>query len=177
MWYSNARASGWESGKIIDVFMVTIELTNQDIAALNRGNDITIPVEMTKTNALGEVSAYISEEYSGEQVNIKNGSVTHLGVENDDFYMDDDDDDSYLLGDVDGDGVISPIDAYDVLLAYANVSLTGNTDYSAWFSSFNELAADVDGDGSIVPNDAYYILTYYANEQLGLYPTWEEIIH
>ncbi len=76
------------------------------------------------------------------------------------------------LGDVNGDGVIDPNDAYAVNVAYANSSLTG--DYGL---SDDEISrADVDGSGALDPNDAYYISSYYAKVSLSGSADWADII-
>ncbi|MCD8195740.1 MAG: dockerin type I repeat-containing protein [Lachnospiraceae bacterium] len=60
----------------------------------------------------------------------------------------------YVLGDVNGDGEITPADATLVLKRYVD-SITDSTD------GFTKEAADVDGDGEITPADATLILKYY----------------
>ena len=55
------------------------------------------------------------------------------------------------LGDVNGDGTISPSDAVMVLYHFFNVEQTG----------FNAKAADVNGDGTVTPADAIETLYMY----------------
>ncbi len=65
------------------------------------------------------------------------------------------------LGDVDGDGDITPTDAYLVLTAYAASQLGRDTG----LTSAQVVAADTDGDGDITSSDATLILQYYATMQ------------
>ena len=59
-----------------------------------------------------------------------------------------------LLGDVNGDGNITPSDAIMILYHYFEVGQNG----------FNVKAADVNGDGSITPADAIEVLYIYFND-------------
>ncbi len=76
------------------------------------------------------------------------------------------------LGDMNGDGAIDPTDAYLVLTAYAEYSLSG--DYGLDDAAI--ACADIDGDGAITSNDAYDILVYYATESLTGSASWDEIL-
>ena len=62
-----------------------------------------------------------------------------------------------LLGDVNGDGNITPSDAIMILYHYFEVGQNG----------FNVKAADVNGDGSITPADAIEVLYIYFNDSSG----------
>ncbi len=75
-------------------------------------------------------------------------------------------------GDIDGDGEISPSDAYEVLTAYAMTQLGQTVE----LVDVQVTAADIDGDGEITPTDAYYILTYYAEMQLTGAADWTTIL-
>ena len=57
----------------------------------------------------------------------------------------------YILGDVNGDGNVTPADAIMILYDYFNVSQEG----------FKEAAADINGDGNITPADAIEALYIY----------------
>lgn len=65
---------------------------------------------------------------------------------------------SFLLGDVNLDGSITPTDAALALSAYADSQTTG----SHGLAEIPALAADVNLDGNITPTDAASILSYYA---------------
>ena len=58
-----------------------------------------------------------------------------------------------ILGDVNGDGTVTPSDAIMILYHYFEVELNG----------FNEKAADINGDGFITPADAIAALYMYFN--------------
>lgn len=62
------------------------------------------------------------------------------------------------VGDIDGDGMITPSDASTVLSYYAEIS-TGGDEY--WDSADME-CGDIDRDGTITPFDASSVLSYYA---------------
>ncbi len=57
----------------------------------------------------------------------------------------------YVLGDVNGDGNVTPADAIMILYRYFEVAQSG----------FNEAAADINGDGNISPADAIETLYMY----------------
>lgn len=57
----------------------------------------------------------------------------------------------YVLGDVNGDGNVTPADAIMILYRYFEVAQSG----------FNEAAADINGDGNISPADAIEALYQY----------------
>ncbi len=84
------------------------------------------------------------------------------------------DTDDILLGDLDGDGVITPVDARIVLVGYAtaNAGIDGLTG----LTPEQELTGDVDGDGSLSAIDAHYILVYYASEQVWGEISWASVI-
>ena len=67
--------------------------------------------------------------------------------------------DEVLYGDVNGDGLIEPIDATLILQYCAN-----------WSVTINLAAADVNGDGFVEPIDATLILQYCANWNVTLGP-------
>jgi hypothetical protein len=67
--------------------------------------------------------------------------------------------DDILYGDVNGDGLIEPIDATLILQYCAN-----------WSVTINLAAADVNGDGFVEPIDATLILQYCANWNVTLGP-------
>ncbi len=79
-----------------------------------------------------------------------------------------------LLGDVDGDGSITAIDAHKVLVAYASEQVGQDTG----LDENQMLLADVDGDGSVTAIDAHHILVYYATAQVRTdgKVDWNEII-
>lgn len=62
-----------------------------------------------------------------------------------------------ILGDVNGDGRVTPADAIMILYHYFNVAQSG----------FNVNAADMNGDGSITPADAIEALYKYFNSAGG----------
>ncbi len=65
----------------------------------------------------------------------------------------------YLLqGDVNNDGVITPLDASLTLCEYANLSTSAPSE----FNSRQRFTADVDMNSQIEPSDASRILSYYA---------------
>lgn len=76
------------------------------------------------------------------------------------------------LADVNGDGVINPIDATIVLREYANTSTGGNSDLSA--EQF--AAADVNKDGKLNPIDSTIILQYYSYKSTGGTGEFEDFI-
>ncbi len=84
-----------------------------------------------------------------------------------------------LTGDVDHDGVVTPIDARQVLLYYdyeqLGIEYPLNFDDEIQARLVSE-AADVDGNGAINPIDARFILLYYAGEQVGAGMTWDSLI-
>ncbi len=159
-WYSNAFETAVARRETIDTFTFMVSLTDEEIAALDSGETITIPIDLTKKNASGNTSAYISETCYGSAVGVSNGTITIVGYE------------EHILGDIDGDGEVTPIDAHDVLVAYSNESLTGESG----LLYTETIAGDVNEDGAVDPTDAYYILVYYAQEQVGLAPTWKSVI-
>lgn len=63
-----------------------------------------------------------------------------------------------LLGDPDGDGVITASDASTVLAEYAKIATGSETT----FSEIQTAAADVNNDGAVDSSDASSILAYYA---------------
>lgn len=71
-----------------------------------------------------------------------------------------------VLGDVDGDGRIDTMDAYHILLTYANIHVGNIVDWDA--AAQNRM--DVDQDGVISTFDAYYVLRYYALYSVGYHP-------
>ncbi|MCD8219722.1 MAG: dockerin type I domain-containing protein [Ruminococcus sp.] len=77
----------------------------------------------------------------------------------------------YTLGDVDNNGKIDIIDAYNILVYYATLAATGSLPEDANFD-----AADVDLDGEITIFDAYTVLIYYAKTSAGYETTLEEIV-
>ncbi len=68
----------------------------------------------------------------------------------------------FELGDVDGNGTVNPVDAYNILIYYCNE----NTGYDQ-DPFFIDEAADVDYDGAINPIDAMYVLIFYAYKNVG----------
>ena len=76
-----------------------------------------------------------------------------------------------MLGDVDGDAMISVEDAVLVLTYYARQSAGLQPDTEAVF--FHIQNGDVDGNGVISVEDAVSILTYYAKQSAGLSPDWK----
>lgn len=77
-------------------------------------------------------------------------------------------DDELLLGDVTGDGIISPSDATYALIAYTNIS--AGTD--SGLTESQTAAADVNGDGTITGSDATSILNYASQLSSGITPEW-----
>lgn len=71
---------------------------------------------------------------------------------------------SALIGDIDGDGLISTSDATAVLTEYARLATSHEP-------KLDKEIADVDGDGLITTNDAILILTYYSKCAAG----WENV--
>ncbi len=149
-WYANAMASVVEAGDTIVTFTVQL---SEDVAVGD-----TIPLALTTTNADGVAGGYISRAYYGDEIETQDGAIV---IEKDD----------YLLGDVDGDGLVSPLDAHQTLIAYASEQVGIDTG----FNSLQRLAADVDENGVINALDAHYMLVYYASEQVGLHPTWSDV--
>lgn len=76
-----------------------------------------------------------------------------------------------MLGDVDGDAMISVEDAVLVLTYYARQSAGLQPDTEAVF--FHIQNGDVDENGVISVEDAVSILTYYAKQSAGLSPDWK----
>ncbi len=76
------------------------------------------------------------------------------------------------LGDVDGDGSVTPIDARLILIAYA----TEQTGRVADLTDAQKLIADVDASGKIDAVDAHYVLVYYATEQVRQEVTWDMVL-
>lgn len=62
------------------------------------------------------------------------------------------------VGDIDGDGIVTPLDASAELSHYAELA-TGGVEY--WDSADME-CGDIDRDGEITPLDASEVLTYYS---------------
>lgn len=90
----------------------------------------------------------------------------------------------YMKGDLNQDGKVLLVDAYEVLM-YSSYMALGVTDYTFAGSlgldaSMEEnlfLAADVDENGEIQLSDAYNILMYSSLEAIGTPKTWDELIH
>lgn len=79
----------------------------------------------------------------------------------------------FLLGDVDGNNVVSVEDAQLALLAYVE-SITGQ---STGLTAQQELAADINGDKKVSVEDAQMILLYYVSKSLsGKSVTWDELL-
>ncbi len=78
-------------------------------------------------------------------------------------------DDIDYLGDVNGDELVNPLDAYEILEYVAAEELTGNADID--FES-----ADVDKSGTVDLWDAYYILCYYDDRATNQISTWSDLI-
>ncbi len=78
----------------------------------------------------------------------------------------------YLLGDVDEDGIVTAIDAYHVLMAYASASV--GLEYPLLHAQI--AAGDVDGDGTLSPLDAHYILVYYVAENADGFADWNVVM-
>lgn len=68
--------------------------------------------------------------------------------------------DKYEKGDVNGDGIVNPVDATLALSQYAEISLNGN----GILTQVQQYAADYDDSGVINPVDATYILIHYTDE-------------
>lgn len=79
----------------------------------------------------------------------------------------------YLLGDVDGDGKVSSVDASAVLAEYAAIS-GGN---APAFSEVQFRAADITRDGKTDSVDASQILSYYAYLSTGGTLIMEDFLH
>lgn len=90
----------------------------------------------------------------------------------------------YMKGDLNQDGKVLLVDAYEVLM-YSSYMALGVTDYTFAGSlgldaSMEEnlfLAADVDENGEIQLSDAYNILMYSSLEAIGTPKTWDELIY
>ena len=76
-----------------------------------------------------------------------------------------------ILGDVNGDSIISVEDAVLVLTYYARQSAGLQPGNDPAFSNIQN--GDVDGNGVISVEDAVSILTYYARQSAGLSPDWK----
>ncbi len=76
------------------------------------------------------------------------------------------------LGDIDGDGSVTPVDAHKALVAYASEQVGQDTGLTEDQMSL----ADVDDDGSVTPTDAHYMLVYYATQQVQEFVAWDIII-
>lgn len=76
--------------------------------------------------------------------------------------------DELLLGDVTGDGIISPSDATYALIAYTNIS----SGMDSGLTETQIAAADVNGDGTITGSDATSILNYASQLSSGITPEW-----
>ena len=111
----------------------------------------------TTTTIEDETSPYtLSELVSGRTYNVKVKGLS--GITQSDWseavtFTTETVDDSYLLGDVNGDGSVTPADAIMILYHYFGVEQTG----------FIEAAADVNGDQGISPADAIEALYLYFN--------------
>ena len=112
-------------------------------------------ISETTTTIEDETSPYtLSELVSGRTYNVKVKGLS--GVTQSDWseavtFTTETVDDSYLLGDVNGDGSVTPADAIMILYHYFGVEQTG----------FIEAAADVNGDQGISPADAIEALYLY----------------
>ena len=111
----------------------------------------------TTTTIEDETSPYtLSELASGRTYNVKVKGFS--GITQSDWsdavtFTTETVDDSYLLGDVNDDGSVTPADAIMILYHYFGVEQ----------SDFNDKAADVNGDQSITPADAIEALYTYFN--------------
>ncbi|MBR6717383.1 MAG: leucine-rich repeat protein, partial [Oscillospiraceae bacterium] len=76
-------------------------------------------------------------------------------------------------GDIDGDGIISVVDAQLALVEYVTV-MSGK---DGTFSAAQTKAGDIDGSGSVGVDDAQNILMYYVeNRVAGKTVSWEELL-
>lgn len=80
--------------------------------------------------------------------------------------------DEALAGDIDGDGILTIQDAYQVIMLYVDQSLGKEGD----LTEKQQALADVDGDGNITTTDAYLILLYHSNCAVGNDITWDDIL-
>jgi|GEM_PF-2787227 len=79
---------------------------------------------------------------------------------------------SYVLGDVNDDGVIDARDAMLALIAYANVT----SGLESPLTAVQKRAADINKNDDVSLNDAMAILRYYAARLSGFTPGWDELI-
>lgn len=80
---------------------------------------------------------------------------------------------SYIMGDLNNDGLIDAVDATAVLIEYAEVSTSGETT----LSERQKLAGDINKDGIIDAVDASMIQVYYAEVSTHGNPSWDDIIN
>lgn len=78
-----------------------------------------------------------------------------------------------VIGDVNGDDVISVSDAVLVLNYYAKKSAGLQPETDSLFENIR--LGDIDQDGAITVEDAVSILTYYARKSANLDPFWDEV--
>ena len=89
---------------------------------------------------------YVDEPFTGEKIGDVYYPMTYLVNTG-----------SFMMGDVNGDGKITAVDASQVLVEYTKL-----TDGSGDFDARKKKAADVNADGKITATDASAILIYYA---------------
>ena len=76
---------------------------------------------------------------------------------------------TYMLGDVNDDGMVDSSDSSLVLAEYAKIQTGG----AGEFTDIQHKAADVNNDGVVDSSDASKILAYYAMVSTGKKPTWD----
>lgn len=76
---------------------------------------------------------------------------------------------TYLLGDVNADGMVDSSDASKVLAEYAKIQTGG----AGEFTDIQCKAADVNNDNVVDSSDASKFLAYYAMVSTGKKPTWD----
>lgn len=134
-----------EHGKIDPVF--TYAITDSQGNAIDPA-EVRLTIARDVGEDIGEYEIFVArvgnKNYVLDTENSKEGTLTIEPAKR-----------GYILGDVDGDGEVEPLDATWIQRMLALVPLGDFT--------FDELAADVDGDGDVTTVDATLIQRYLAH--------------
>lgn len=156
---------------------VTMKKVNEDVIITSDDGTLKGTLLIQSNNDSIELETGTDESYIEYTVNAKNGIYCDMEGVKLTVYVDKDGDGTYETliekGDANGDGVIDPADATEVLKGYAERAagfyLVGyskialNANYP-----LSPNTSDMDGDGKITISDATEILSKYARRAAGL---------
>ncbi|MCD8219034.1 MAG: hypothetical protein LUC50_01375 [Ruminococcus sp.] len=145
------------------------DITTEPEGGLAEGD--TIQVNFTVSDINQMASSGEGEETETPTTAAATTTTTTTTVATDSADSTSDTDSSYLCGDYDGDGSITINDAYNILLAYSNISAGKDSG----MTETQEAAVDVDGNGKVDIQDAYKILLYYSYQSAGKTVDWDSL--